>query len=94
MIKGSSPTEDSGALALVASLLLASISCRLWVEYVHTAQNPADKLSRDGYEDAEVKRSLSSGAWIRHQPQVNWQEIAGVDLTAPAALLRRWGIST
>jgi len=93
LIKGSSPTADSSALALVASLLLSSISCRLWVEYVHTAQNPADKLSRDGYKDKEVQRHLRSGAWKQHQPTVDWKAIAGVDLTAPFALLRRWGLS-
>lgn len=34
MIKGSSPTEDSSAIALIAGLQAAAHSCRIWVEYI------------------------------------------------------------
>ena len=79
-------------MALVAALLLSMISCRTWIEYVHTAQNPADKLSRGGYDDPTVKKLLGTKEWIKHQPVVDWSSICDHDLAAPAALLRRWGV--
>jgi len=94
MIKGSSPQEDSSALALVAALALASLSCRVWVEYVDTHQNPADMLSRDGYEDSKVKHRVSTGEWKPHQPVVDWTRVAGHNLAAPSTHLQRWGAPT
>jgi len=91
LIKGSSPQADSSALALVAALTLASLSCRVWVEYIDTHQHPADRLSRDGYDDEYVKKQVSAGEWSPFQPVVRWSDIANYDLAAPNAHLQRWG---
>jgi len=94
LIKGSSPQDDSSAIALVAALALASLSCRVWVEYIDTHQNPADRLSRDGFDDPIVKAHVSARRWKPHQPQVDWTLLAGHNLAAPASHLQRWGSST
>ena len=91
LIKGSSPKEDSSALALVAGLLAARLGCRVWVEYVHTSQNPADRLSRGGYKDPVVQERVHSGIWVPVQPEIDWRSITNQDFTAAHSILRRWG---
>ena len=89
-IKGASPTEDNSPMALVAALLAASFGCRIWVEYIASAQNPSDALSRDGYDDTEVQAKLGSGEWVSVRTQVNWSAV----LTVADAhqILQRWGL--
>ena len=89
LIKGASPVADSSPMALVASLLAAAAGCRLWFEYVASAQNPSDVLSRDGYEDKAVKRALAEGSWQAYQPSIDWAALFRLD--SAAALLQRWG---
>ena len=87
MIKGSSPQSDSSEMALIAALRSAELGCRLWFEWVHTAQNPADPLSRLGLEDPGVQQQLRTGSWLALQPSVNWDQV----LCTPTDLVRRWG---
>ena len=89
-IKGASPTEDNSPMALVAALLAANFGCRIWVEYIASAQNPSDVLSRDAWEDEDVKTKLGEGMWVRLQHQVDWA--AALTLSSAAQIIRRWGM--
>ena len=88
-IKGASPTEDNSPMALVAALLAASMGCRIWVEYIGSAQNPSDVLSRDGYDAPEVRDNIANGTWVRLQSTVDWS--AALSLDSASQVLQRWG---
>ena len=51
-IKGSSSHKDLAKIATITSLLLAYLQCRAYFEYVESAANIADGLSRGGLSDA------------------------------------------
>ena len=42
---------------------MAGLRARVWYDRVPTDDNPADVLSRAGFDDAHVHRMVSSGAW-------------------------------
>ena len=52
IIKGASGKADLSAIAVAIHAVLARLNIRVWVEYVESASNPADGLSRAGLEDA------------------------------------------
>ena len=68
MIKGASPIQDNCRLAVVLTMLLNQNSTKAWFEFVDTAANPSDGLSRGGYADPEVQARLASGAWLAADP--------------------------
>ena len=51
MIRGTSRAEDVGHIAGAAQLMLLALGARVWFEWVDSASNPADGLSRDGVRD-------------------------------------------
>ena len=51
LIKGASAKADLSAIAVAIHALFARLNCRVWVEFVESASNPADGLSRAGLED-------------------------------------------
>ena len=65
MIKGASPVQDNCQLAVVLALQLCQHNTKAWFEYVDSKANPSDGLSREGFDDVEVQRQLSSGNWIK-----------------------------
>ena len=52
IIKGASGKADLSAIAVAIHAVFAKLNIRVWVEYVESASNPADGLSRAGLEDA------------------------------------------
>ena len=60
------------------------------MEYIASAQNPSDVLSRDAWEDEDVKTKLGEGMWVRLQHQVDWA--AALTLSSAAQIVRRWGM--
>ena len=76
-------------MALVAALMAAHLGCRIWVEYIASAQNPSDVLSRDAWENEDVKDKLRTGAWERLRQPVDWT--AALSLESAAQIVRRWG---
>ena len=40
------------AIAVAIHAVFARLGCRVWIEYVESASNPADGLSRDGLNNA------------------------------------------
>ena len=51
LIKVSSAKADTIAIAVALHAIFARLGVRVWVEYVESASNPADGLSRAGLED-------------------------------------------
>ena len=51
MIKGSSREQEVDALATLAHLLSFRLEAPVWYEWIDSASNPADGLSRDGLKD-------------------------------------------
>ena len=52
LIKGSSAKADISAIAVALHAIFARLGVRVWIEFVESASNPADGLSRAGLEDA------------------------------------------
>ena len=52
IIRGASCPEDVHGLAEVTFAMVAALRCRLWVEWVDSASNPSDGLSREGLQNA------------------------------------------
>ena len=51
LIRGSSRVEDVGNIAAAAHVLFLKLGCRVCFEWIDSASNPADGLSRAGCED-------------------------------------------
>ena len=62
IIKGASGKADLGGIAVAIHAVFARLNIRVWVEYVESASNPADGLSRAGLEDT---RTLAQGSSIK-----------------------------
>ena len=65
LVKSGSPTQSMCHLALVASAALAGLGARPWYDHVASDDNPADVLSRAGYDDPRVQSMVESGQWQR-----------------------------
>ena len=65
IIKGASAKADLCAITVAIHAIFARLNCRVWVEYVESASNPADGLSRAGLEDAWT---LAQGWSLREVP--------------------------
>ena len=51
LIRGTSRAEDVGHIAACAQLAMMERSCAAWFEWIDSASNPSDGLSRDGVRD-------------------------------------------
>ena len=79
-------------MALVVSLRAAAIGCHIWVEYVNTAQNPADPLSRGGLDDPVIQRRLATGGWKAMMPgALRWEEMLNINLDAAVDIITALG---
>jgi hypothetical protein len=77
LIKAGSPSVDCSAVALSANLLLLQLPTRTWFEWLASAQNPSDGLSRAGWDDAVVQCRLRDNTWTRRDVVVPWDIILG-----------------
>ena len=73
LIRRASSTEDLNTLALVFGLSMTALHARVWFEYIQSASNPSDVLSRKAWGDLDVQRRLASGEWTRVDAVVPWQ---------------------
>ena len=60
LVNAGSPIQTMCKLSLVACAALAGIGDVTWLDHVASADNPADVLSRHGYEDARVARKAQT----------------------------------
>ena len=51
IIRGACQPEDINGLAEATFVMMAVLRCRLWVEWIDSASNPSDGLSRTGLSD-------------------------------------------
>ena len=75
LIRGGSAVCDNSAMAHRVVLTLASIRCRAWFDYVNTKDNPADVLSRAGYDDPLVRRRVSRKEWLPVSVDIPWHSL-------------------
>ena len=73
LIRRASSTEDLNTLALVFGLSMTALRARVWFEYIQSASNPSDVLSRKAWGDLDVQQRLASGEWTRVDAVVPWQ---------------------
>eukprot|EP00973_Karenia_brevis_P009032 1223021-Karenia_brevis.AAC.1 len=45
------------------------LRARPWYEHVASEDNPADVLSRAGYDDRDVAEHVRTGAWVVYEPK-------------------------
>ena len=77
LVKAGSSSVDCSQVALSANLLLMQLRVRTWFEWLASAQNPSDCLSRGGYSDPNVVNRLREGVWERRDLVFNWDFILG-----------------
>ena len=65
LIKGASAKADLSAITVAIHAVFARLRVRVWIEYVESASNPADGLSRAGLEDAWT---LAQGWTLKEVP--------------------------
>ena len=67
MIRGTSRAEDVGHIAGAAQMMLLTLGARVWFEWVDSASNPADGMSRDGAQDTwTCKQAWKITEWNEH----------------------------
>jgi hypothetical protein len=65
IIKGASAKADLSAITVALHAIFARLGVRVWIEYVESASNPSDGLSRAGLEDAWT---LAQGWTLKEVP--------------------------
>ena len=80
LIRGGSRAEDVGALAAATNLRMSEMGTRIWFEWVGTASNPADGLSRAGLEDAWTQ---ARGWQLQELPESSLKAIEDYLTTPP-----------
>ena len=81
LIKGASSIVDSCQMAMRAQFCFMAARSRPWFEHVGTKQNPADELSRAGWDDDSVREKLSSGQWsVLPSRDWDWDRITRTSL--------------
>ena len=63
LVKGATPTEPATRMSLVSHAALASRGVAAYFEWIDSDANPADPLSRLGFDDDWVACQLSCGRW-------------------------------
>ena len=88
IIEGASAKADLSAIYVATRAVFAYLRCRVWIEYVDSASNPADRLSRAGLEDAWAR---AQGWALKEVPcpaffDVDSALVDSVDATVSGAL--------
>ena len=52
LIRGSSSQADVHMIAQFSHVILTGLRCRVWYEWINSASNPSDGLSREGLHDS------------------------------------------
>jgi hypothetical protein len=73
LIRGGSKAEDVGHVAACTQLAMLEHSCAAWYEWIDSASNPADGLSRDGIKD---KWTLEQGWELQELPPEAFKQVA------------------
>jgi hypothetical protein len=77
LIRASSRVSDCSLISLFCSIATMVLRARTWYEYVNTKQNPADRLSRLGYDDPTVRQRIAAGEWRPLRAQPLWHLVMG-----------------
>ena len=86
LIRGGSRAEDVGHVAACTQLAMLEHSCAAWHEWIDSAPNPADGLSRYGIKD---RWTLEQGWEIQEIPPEAFPQVA--EYTSQEKVLRITG---
>jgi hypothetical protein len=76
MSRAASSSRDGSHLAGMMALSLIALRARAWFEYIESASNPADILSRDAYDSPVVQDHLASKRWTQLLGPFPWGQFA------------------
>ena len=87
LVRGSSGCDDISAIVSLCHLAWASLSARVWIEYIPSDSNPSDGLSRDGLRDEWTLKQ----AWqLGELPCVPLHQLQGIPLVSAMSSLMHW----
>ena len=72
LIRAASKPSDVNYLSLLTGLVFAVLNARPWYEWVPSASNVSDPLSRLGFFDPGVQTAISSGQWQHLNLSPDW----------------------
>ena len=72
LVKTSSKAGDLAELSLLSGLALAAMGARTWYDYVPSALNIADGLSRDGWADVLTMEIAANFGWELLTLDIPW----------------------
>ena len=90
LIRGTSRAEDVGHIAACTQLAMMELSCSTWFEWIDSASNPADGLSRDGVSDQWTARQgwdleeVQPETFRRVAEYLNHEKVVRITGMAPA----------
>ena len=90
LIQGTSRAEDVGHIAACTQLAMMELSCSTWFEWIDSASNPADGLSRDGVSDQWTARQgwdleeVQPETFRRVAEYLNHEKVVRITGMAPA----------
>ena len=73
LVRAASRVHDVNYLSLITGLLFAILKTRPWYEWVPSASNLSDSLSRQGLFDPHVQAKLLQGEWRHLGLKPEWQ---------------------
>ena len=73
LVRGTSRAEDVGHIAACTQLAMMEHSCSAWYEWIDSASNPSDGLSRDGVLD---EWTIEQGWDLTEIPPTAFQKVA------------------
>jgi hypothetical protein len=73
MSRAAASSRDGSHLAGVMALSMIRLRARVWFEYIESASNPSDVLSREAYNDEGVKGHIAAGRWVRLSAPFPWE---------------------
>jgi hypothetical protein len=81
IMRGSS-AQDAAKLVMIHNLAMAALGTRCWYDWVPSATNPSDVLSRDAWESEEVIMKMRNGEWKLIEGSVPWERLTNVSFQA------------
>ena len=87
MAKGACSVADVAQIVTVCHLFWARMNLRLWIEYIPSADNPSDGLSRNGLGDAWT----ASQDWsMADYKCLSWPDVSRLPLLQTPDYLLHW----
>ena len=87
LVRGTSRAEDVGHIAACTQLAMMEHSCSAWYEWIDSASNPSDGLSRDGVLD---EWTIEQGWDLIEIPPTAFRRLLNTSATRRSSASREW----